>query len=148
MHRGLLIVVVAAAAACSADVEGSLHVETTTVTRSFAPTECASGEPLEFFGVDLWDDGDRMLRIVHEPAAGPYLAYFESQSSEAEVVVLPEDCERFDGELKRTDVEINGVWAMRGSLGIDCRTPDGDVLRGEVQFEDCATEHNDYASCE
>ncbi len=144
--RRLLPLLALAVAACGVDVEGELRIGNADGdSLRFAPDECSSGQPLEFFGVDMWNDEDHLLRLVHFPADGPELLFFNPGQDAEAFRIAPLDCRQFDGELKRTDTEINGVWAMRGDLALDCDASNGDIVEGQLQFQNCADINNDYS---
>ena len=146
MRRPTVLVAVVLAAGCSDPISGELEIELHDGRMvEFAPCDCASGEPLEFFGVDLWDHDDRFLRAVHFPIDGPALLYFEPGQSTETFRIHPEDCRHFSGELERTDTETNGVWEMRGEFDLDCTAPSGEELRGRIEFGGCADFDNDYS---
>ena len=147
MRRPTVVVALVLASGCSDPVSGELEIGWRDgAVETFAPCDCASGEPLEFFGVDLWDDDDRFLRIVHFPIDGPALLYSEPGADIESFRIHPEDCRDFEGELERTDTETNGVWEMRGSMTLDCTSPTGDDLVGHLEFRGCADFNNDYSS--
>jgi len=143
--RSLLVVSLLSCAACSSNVDGELYIGPRDGSAQvFTPSECTSGEPLEFFGVDILDNHDRLLRFVHFAATGPELIFFDRGDNEESLRVHPSNCRLFDGRLKRTDVEINGVWAMKGDIALDCDASNGDVVQGEIEFSDCADINNNY----
>ena len=67
MKRVLLATLVSTAG-CGSDIDGELFIATERVGEEvFEPTDCTSGEPLFFFGVDLWDDDRRRVRFRAAP---------------------------------------------------------------------------------
>ncbi|MEM6989674.1 MAG: hypothetical protein AAF721_04230 [Myxococcota bacterium] len=127
-----------ALAACTPDVEGELRIGfRDTEPLHFAPSECLSGEPLEFFGVDMFDDDDHMLRLVHFPADGPELLFFDPGQANETFRITPHDCRKFAGELRRTNDEYDGYMAMEGDLVLDCDASNGERVVGQVEFRRC-----------
>lgn len=124
---------------CGAQIGGELIVAHDRGSEEvFDPVECASGEPLLFFGVDLWGEGDQRLRFLHEPADGPAVILFARGSDVVLATYTPRDCDVFDGELERTDEQINDIWALEGFLRLECAPDDAPAVWGEISFERCA----------
>lgn len=146
MRRLCLLSVLVSLTGCKDSVDGELLV--TRVDGSvfaFEPNDCASGEPLEFFGVDMWDGSDNVLRFMHFPEDGPVLVFMPDDAPDASFDVVPDACREFGGELKRTNSQTNGVWEMRGDITLDCDAPSGERVEGWLEFEDCADLNNDYS---
>ena len=146
MRRLALVSVLFGLVGCKDTVDGELLVTRADGSSfTFEPNDCASGEPLEFFGVDLWDDDDRFLRFMHYPDEGPVLVLTPPGTTVPELEVVPDSCREFSGELKRTNTQTNGVWEMRGDITLDCDGPSGERIEGWLEFDDCADINNDYS---
>ncbi len=103
-----------------------------------APSECESGEALQFFGVDLYDDSDWAVRFLHDPVDGPIVQLF-SPGGGAPFAFTPDDCDHFRGELRRrTDYEDDAIDVMYGSLRLDCEQLGGLSVQGKLDFDRCA----------
>jgi hypothetical protein len=138
--RLLLPMVLLLAAGCSDRVEGELRFASgDDAVRVFAPADCASAEPLGFFGVDLWDDRARRFGRLVGHDLGPALIVFEPEPATTVETfrVGPDDCRVFDGQMIRTRTNAITTPEMEGSIEVDCDAPSGHRVEGSLHFERC-----------
>ena len=120
-------------------VEGTVEVETAEFDAwRYSPDRCFSGEPLQFFGVDLIDgepEIGRITRIVQDPVEGFSVA-INVPGEDIALVFTGDGCERFEIEIMRENSRVNEIWNMSGFADIQCETP-GVRLDIDASFENC-----------
>jgi hypothetical protein len=111
-------------------------------SQQLQPSQCLSGDPRYFLGVDLVDSTqDRTIRLVFDPVHGSLVRVMGAGPGAGEArfsVVFDRDaCSDFVAEVRDTGWRIDRVRDFSGRLKLDCRIPSGDELRGSATFEHC-----------
>jgi len=122
--------------ACQSKLSGELAIDTGR-HRDFAyvPEYCADGGYFGFFGVQLRDDGERVLELFRDDDGRPGLAFYAPHGAEFE---LGEgDCTTLDASLMRQYNHTTESARMEGWLEVDCAVPGGWTIAGELAFERC-----------
>ncbi len=137
MKRVIVGLFVVLASCSNPGLGGELEVQSGAETpRVIAPKQCASGEPLLFFGVDMWTDAGWDVRFLHDPIEGP--AVLVDSPGEDAWVIHPEHCEHFRGELRRRDPgEDETVGVMYGHLELRCALEGDTTVEGSLHFDRC-----------
>ncbi len=127
--------------ACADQHYGNLELRRDgAVVRTFEPCTCASGDPA-FFGVDMTDEGHAQLRYSHFDAEHvPGIMFFAPDSASETFVLGPDECRRFDGELREQGRSAD---TMKGSVELDCTLDSGLQIVGNLRFEDCHVPDDD-----
>lgn len=132
-----LVAIALLASACSPPfVSGTLtSVQGALGSWSFTPTHCRSGSAREFYGVDL-SDGTRNIRLIDDSAKGYVVTVAATDDPAVPTELLtPLSCGRFAASLSGSTDEQS-----TGSLDLDCSTPEGGHLQGNVTFENCGSD--------
>lgn len=133
--RFSLLLALFGSGACGTPVQGELFIETHEGrTIEYAPRECADGNHLGYFGVELRDDDDRILEFFRN-GDEPGLAFYAP--GDAAFELGPLDCEQLAGELHRESPVNIESGTVRGNLEVDCEAPNGWKIRGSLSFEQC-----------
>lgn len=116
----------------STDVSGKLQAKGELGTWAFEPDHCVSGQREGFGGVVLQSSSaaGRVVRVVQDPVRGSLVVV--PVSGKPNHVLSAAGCARFSANVRRTSTNINDIWAVDGSLSLDC--PE---LSGTVTFEGC-----------
>ena len=104
-----------------------------------APTACVSGERQMFLGADFLDASSGLTaRLILDPVGTASVRLFPAaQPLDAGLLFRRQDCTRFELSLERTGWQINDVYDLRVGVDLDCRTSDGDSVRGELTVDHC-----------
>jgi hypothetical protein len=116
----------------SSHVEGSVTLGEGTEATTFIPTDCRSGVPRGFFGVELMSDEARgtVVRVVRDPTRGSMLAV--ERGGGAPQLFGPDACTSLHLNVEQTDTNVNDVWSLRGSARAEC-----EGLSVNVRFDGC-----------
>jgi hypothetical protein len=97
----------------------------------FVPTECSSGQPFGFLGVDLRSaTAGQGLRIVSDPIQGPVLI-LQRSPGDARQVPLGQ-CKTAQVEAHPTNTTINEVRVVEGHATLDC-----EHVQADLKFSGC-----------
>jgi hypothetical protein len=116
----------------STDVSGRLRANGALGSWSFEPDDCTSGQREGFGGVVLTAAAhpERVIRVVRDPVRGSLVVV--ASQGQPNLVLAADSCPRFEVNVERTNTSINEIWAVDGSLTIECRD-----LVGSAVFEGC-----------
>jgi hypothetical protein len=116
----------------STEVSGRLQASGALGSWSFQPDHCSSGQREGFGGVVLTASGhpEHAVRVVRDPVRGD-LVVVVSQG-QPNHVLDGKACKSFVANVNRTNTSINEIWAVDGSLTLECSE-----LTGSVKFETC-----------
>lgn len=108
-------------------------------TWTLEPASCQSGEHYQFFGVDFYDDsgGNSRLRVVIPASGEPTVSVRIPTTADTVLTFNASQCKRLAPHVERTNVKVNNITQVEGTLDIDCATSDGGSVRGHVEFEHC-----------
>jgi hypothetical protein len=108
-------------------------------TQHLVPSSCAAGGHHAFYGVDLRDEAAAIVtRVVIDPIQGGVIRLFPAGNpAEPGLVFRRADCETFRVEVAPTGLQVNLVDEMRVAVELDCRSLNGDWLRGELSWDGC-----------
>lgn len=123
----LLAFVLAATAACSNKLSGSLEVD----GKTFELDSCRSGQVFGFSGVELRSKAGQKLRLVQTPTGEGAVMLFTSGTS---VGTELGKCGPFT--LSQQNSTINNVKNVEGSATLDC-SANGHSVKGAVSFSNC-----------
>lgn len=129
-------VVVAAAVAAMAALSGckaKLNGNITVNGAAFTPTECRSGQPMGFAGVELADGAGQKIRIISDPAGSGGAIVVHMPAGAAVGMPVP-GC----GTVTVTpqNSTVNNVRNVEGRAQLQCATPGG-VIAGNIEFGNC-----------
>lgn len=120
---------------CADPVNGELYIEQEHGRALvFAPNDCADGEPLGYFGVEMKDDRGRILEFFRD-GEEPALVYFSRGGDAFELG--PAQCEHFEGSITRKYNRVTNNGRVHGDLSIECTMLDGRRVEGSLSFEKC-----------
>jgi hypothetical protein len=135
MRARLLSLVLLVSSAGCAEVGGELYIEGGNGPRLvFAPTDCADGDPMGFFGVELRDDSGGLLEFFRNEDE-PAVTFFDPGGTAFELG--PRDCDFFEGSLTRKYNRVTGDGRVHGDLTLDCVTADLRPVHGFLSFGKC-----------
>ncbi len=99
---------------------------------TFAGDDCVSGQREGFGGVTISSGAARgqLLRVVADPVKGHVLVAV--RPGQPNRVFDGAGCARFDVRVDRTNTSINDIWAVDGSVSIDCPS-----VSGQLVFSGC-----------
>lgn len=114
------------------EVSGSLRASGTLGSWVFEPDDCTSGQRDGFGGVTLTASAQpgHVVRVVRDPVRGNLVVV--ASQGRPNHVLNGNGCARFDMAVQRTSTKINDIWAVDGSLTVEC-----EELSGAVTFEGC-----------
>jgi hypothetical protein len=114
------------------EVSGRLQANGALGSWAFEPDDCNSGQREGFGGVILISSkqSERVVRVVKDPVRGSLVVV--AGPGDTNHVLASDACSRFDVNVVRTSTNINDIWAMDGTMTIECA-----VLSGSVKFEGC-----------
>lgn len=113
---------------------------------TFTPSQCRSGERMQFFGAVLLGKG---------PADGAVVAMIDQMKGKLvkveipgsckppdyevcdEVIIDARQCSRYDVVVNRTNVVVNEIFQVEGRVNLDCTFPGGGSVKGELTFKRC-----------
>jgi len=110
---------------CKNEITASMQLD----GAAFVPTSCRSGELNNFMGVDLTDDGGRVVRLVLSPSNQP-LAIVIADGKTTELG----QCGALT--VVRQNSTINDITNVEGNARLECEGA-GRKLSGEVDFKNC-----------
>jgi hypothetical protein len=116
----------------SSEVEGSASIGEGAQRAAFNPTDCRSGVPRGFFGVELTSDEapGTVVRVVRDPTRGSMLAV--ERGGGAPQVFGPAECASLSLNVEQTSTKVNDVWVLRGFAHAQC-----EGLAMDVRFDGC-----------
>jgi hypothetical protein len=116
----------------STDVEGSATIGEGAEAVRFIPTDCRSGVPRGFFGVELTGDAlpGTVVRVVRDPVRGSMVALERGGGTPR--VFGPDACTTLNLNVEQTSTNVNDVWVLRGSARAAC-----EGLEMDVRFDGC-----------
>jgi hypothetical protein len=116
----------------SSDVEGSVTMGEGPERVIFTPTDCRSGVPRGFFGVELMSDEvpGTIVRVVRDPVRGSMLAVERGGGTPR--VFGSDACTNLNLNVEQTSTNVNDVWVLRGSARATC-----EGLEMDVRFDGC-----------
>ena len=114
------------------DVSGRLQAGGALGSWTFEPDDCVSGQREGFGGVVLNSSAhrERVVRIVRDPVRGGLIVV--ASAGRPNHVLSGESCKRLDVAVERTNTNINDIWAVDGSVTLECND-----LSGSVVFKGC-----------
>jgi len=131
---------------CS-EVEGAFQAAGPPLgTFTFTPTQCRSGERMQFFGAVLLGEGptDGGILVGEDPVQGRFVKVEVPGSCKppdyevcTEILVKPESCSTFEASVSRTGVQVNDIRVVEGHLKLDCRFPEGGSATAALTFSGC-----------
>jgi hypothetical protein len=118
--------------AFTAGVEGKLQARGALGDWAFSPDDCANGQTVGFFGVELKSEKDpaKRIRLMKDELGRPKIAVLVDGA--APVVIGAKECPGMTLHIVRTDDMTNGVYLMEGRVAMDCP-----ALEGTVSYERC-----------
>lgn len=116
----------------STELAGALKANGPIGSWTFTPDDCSSGQRVGFGGVVLQSEADssRVVRVVSDPVKGTLVVV--APRAGKNVVFDAEQCPVFDVRVDRSNTQINDIWAMQGTVTLDCPG-----LTGSVSFAGC-----------
>jgi hypothetical protein len=116
----------------STDVSGRLRASGSLGLWVFEPDDCTSGQREGFGGVVLTTAAhpERVVRVVRDPIRGNLVVV--ATDGQPNHVLDDQSCRRFETSVERTNTNINDIWAVDGSLTIECPN-----LVGSAVFAGC-----------
>ncbi|HJZ89070.1 MAG TPA: hypothetical protein VKN99_28055 [Polyangia bacterium] len=104
-----------------------------------APDDCESGQPRDFFGVNLWrsDAQSRMVRLVEDPVQGHSVVVMVPGMGDPGLALSRASCTRLEANLSFDTVSEGDGRDLGGWLELECATPDQGSFRGSVSFDHC-----------
>lgn len=112
------------------EVSGHLSAQIDNAAFEFVPSDCRSGEPYGFVGVDLTSDAGQAVRIMNDPVRGTLLL-LQPTSRQALPVNLSQ-CSTQDVQIVRTNTTVNEVRVFEGRATLAC--PD---VQASLTFAGC-----------
>ncbi len=117
-------------------VQGQLATRAATggvQTASF--TDCGSGEPAGFFGVDLVaPEVPGVLRVTQDPILGTRALLLAPGSS---TTFTQASCQVLDSVVARSGASMNHVMLLEGHVTLACQDESGASYSGDVTFSGC-----------
>jgi hypothetical protein len=126
---GLITLVVHA---FTAGVEGSITAKGALGDFTFQPDDCASGQTMGFFGVELTSEHDtkRRIRLMNDELGQPKIAVLVDDQKPK--VLAANQCPGMKLAIVRTNDVTNGVYLVEGAVAADCP-----LFRANVTYERC-----------
>jgi hypothetical protein len=114
------------------EVKGRLQAKGALGSWVFEPDGCTSGQREGFGGVILTASASpgRVVRVVRDPVRGDLVMV--ASPGQPEHVLGGNPCPHFEVNVERTNTNINDIWAVNGSVAVEC-----DELSGSAAFEGC-----------
>jgi hypothetical protein len=113
---------------------------------TFVPKKCRSGERMQFFGAVMLGEGqqDGAVVAIHDPIKGKLVKVEVPGSCRPpdyekchEILIEQKQCSTFNVNVKRTNIIINEIVLIDGSLKLDCTFPEGGTIKADMKFENC-----------
>jgi hypothetical protein len=102
-------------------------------TASF--TDCGSGEPQGFFGVDLVAPGvPEVLRVTQDPIVGTRALLLRPGGS---TTFTRAGCQVLDSSVAKSGASMNHVALLEGHVNLACQDENGASYSGNVTFSGC-----------
>ena len=121
----LLIAALACLGGCKSEITSDLTVD----GESFQPTSCRSGQHNNFAGVDLIDNGGRILRLANSPSMKPTAILIAGSQ-----VVEVGPCGSMS--VQRQNSSVNDITNVEGNASLECES-EGHSVEGTVAFRNC-----------
>ena len=125
---GLLVALMISAAGCKSKLNSSLVLN----GAPFVPTQCNSGQPQGFSGVDLIDATGTKLRLQTVPTGQAMVFVFPGGSPVGAPVAM---CGTL--AVERQNSQINNVYNVRGNATLPSCSNGAMTVSGTIQFENC-----------
>ena len=127
MRGGLGAIAIAALAACTSHVGGSMTVD----GQPFAVSECRSGAAFSFSGIQFADATGKRLRLMQEAGGGVTVALFQPGAPRGDTFGA---CGTIQIETQNST--INNIRNVKGKVDLSCEGG-GHKLVGSLSFENC-----------
>jgi hypothetical protein len=122
---------------CSNELKGTIQVTAAGQTWSVTPSECASGQRQNFFGVDAREgtSDDKLVRVILDPKAS-YTLRLNVPGTDKGINLEGAGCSTFDIVVERQSSSINDITNVQGHIRVACDLPDLKV-DADLTFSNC-----------
>lgn len=130
---------------CSTVIQGEFHsIGNRSTDFQFTPTQCYSGERLQFHGIILSEKNSPAITVVGiiDPIRGKVVKVInpklcKNEEDCEEIFITKNQCSVFHFVVEPTNVRINKIRALKGKLELDCDLTQGTKIKGNASFEYC-----------
>lgn len=122
---------------CSNELKGTIQVTAAGQTWNVMPSECASGQRQNFFGVDAREgtSDDKLVRVILDPKAS-YTLHLNVPGTDKGINLEGAGCSTFDIVVERQNSSINDITNVKGHIRVACDLPDLKV-NADLTFSNC-----------
>jgi hypothetical protein len=102
------------------------------------PGTCASGQHMQFYGVDIVDKTDpiKILRLVEDPVQGR-IVKMNIPGTDQALFIDRASCKVWDWTLEPTNSTYNDIRLLDGHIALDCTFATGGTFTGRIDFKGC-----------